>query len=301
VATKVWSVRRVFVSLLLVALLPSRASAFDDGGFTPGTPFDASTAALLLDSAYTLGDLDATTGMFLGDITATNSQHATVALLFDSGSLAFDAQQLAEVSRTESDNRRRAEEQKIIAAARARAARAQTEVAPDGCPTSVPPRTLRGGAEDVGAYELCAYSVASAATPEAAEAVKFVFQNLGVPYSRTDRMGANAFDCSSYVMRAYESAGVGVISGGWAPTTHTLAPYPGYSSYPWLETIDYDQAQPGDLLLRPPSPSRPDGGGHVAMLLAEGFMIHTSTVGDVSHVTEAYDEDELFNVRRITP
>lgn len=293
--------RITMLTLASLLLATSPASAFDDGGFTPGAPFDATTASGLVGSAYSLADLDATTGMFLGDVTATAQQHAAVAELFDANALAFDVERLAESSRAEADQRRRIEQERIAEAARARAARAQTEVAPDGCPTSVPPRTLRGGAEDVGAYELCVASVASAATGAAAEAVKFTFQNLGVPYSRNDRMGANAFDCSSFVMRAYDAAGVDVLTKGWAPTTHTLAPYKGYSSYPWLSTVSYGDAQPGDLLLRPPSASRTDGGGHVAMLLADGFMVHTSSFGDVSHVTEAYEEDELFNVRRVIP
>lgn len=295
------SMRALVVTTLLLLATPSEVLAFDDGGFTPGAMFDASSVAVLLDSSVSLADLDATTGMFLGDITAIGEQHAAVSQLFDSSALAFDAELMNEAARAEADNRRRIEEQRLVAEARARAARAQTEISPDGCPTAVPPRTLRDGSDDVGAYELCVASVATAATPEAAEAVKYVFQNLGIPYSRTDRMGANAFDCSSFVMRAYDAAGVDVLSKNWAPTTHTLAPYPGYSSYPWLETVDYDEAQPGDLLLRPQSRSRSDGGGHVAMLLADGFMAHTAAVGDVSHIAEAYEEDELFNVRRVSP
>lgn len=288
------------ILIFTVALTAAPTVAFaDDGGFTPGVPIDASAA--LVNSAYSLAEVDALTGMFLGDVTSTSDNYAIASQLMEANAMAFDVQAAAESARADLEVRKQAEAERAAAEARAKAASAQTEVGPDGCPVSVPPRTLRSGAEQVGAYELCIASVASAATPAAASAVKFTFVNLGVPYSRTDRMGENAFDCSSYVMRAYESAGVSVISNGWAPTTHTLAPYPGHSSYSWLTTVDYDAAQPGDLLLRPPSPTRTDGGGHVAMLLAQGFMIHTAATGDVSHVTKAYGKNELFNVRRVIP
>lgn len=287
----------IVLGSLLLAATP--AAAFNDGGFAPGMPYDSTAGAGLIDSMYSLTDLDATTGIFLGDISFTAQQHLVVAELFDANAFAFDIERLTTSARAEADQRRRVVQDRIAAEARAKSANSQTEVAPDGCPTSVPPKTLRGGAEDVGAYEICVASVATAATPAAAESVKFVFQNLGVPYSQNDRMGANAFDCSSFVMRAYDSAGVNVLANGWAPTTHTLAPYSGYSSYPWLRTISYDDALPGDLLLRPPSETRTDGGGHVAMLLADGFMVHTASFGDVSHVTRAYKEDDLYNVRRV--
>lgn len=289
------------ILLVWLVSLPAPVLA-DDGGFAPGSTLDASSSASLVNSAFSLADVDALTGVFLGDVTSTSDGYATASQLLDSNSMAFDVQAAADSARADLEARKQAEEQRVAAEARARAAAsAQTQVGPDGCPVSVPPRTLRGGSDQVGAYELCIASVASAATAAAASAVKYTFVNLGVPYSRTDRMGENAYDCSSYVMRAYESAGVPVITNGWAPTTHTLAPYPGYSSYPWLTTVPYDSAQPGDLLLRPQSPTREDGGGHVAMLLADGFMVHTASMGDVSHVTKAYGKSELFNVRRVVP
>jgi cell wall-associated NlpC family hydrolase len=292
--------RKIVPLVALVLAVPAPALA-DDGGFSPGVPIDPGASMNLVNSAFSLADVDTLTGTFLGDVTAGVDGYATASQLLEANAMAFDVQAASEMARADLEARKQAEEQRIAAEARAKAASTQTEVGPDGCPTAVPPRTLRAGAEQVGAYELCIASVASAPTAAAAKAIKFTFVNLGVPYSRTDRMGENAFDCSSYVMRAYESAGVAVISNGWAPTTHTLAPYAGYSSYPWLTTVSYDDALPGDLLLRPPSASRSDGGGHVAMLLAQGFMVHTAATGDVSHVTQAYSASELFNVRRVIP
>lgn len=294
--------RRILLLALSLWLPFSSQASADDGVLVPGAPVDLGTVDALLASSYSLADVDTLTGTFLGDITAPPAAGLdAVSLMYDSNAMAFDVQQAAEQARADAEARKRLEEERIAAEARARAARAQTEVGPEGCPTSTPPRTLRNGAEAIGAHELCVASVASAPTAAAAEAVKYVFVNLGVPYSRTDRMGENAYDCSSYVMRAYESAGVPVITDGWAPTTHRLAPYAGYTSFPWLETVSYDAARPGDLLLRPPSPTRSDGGGHVAMLLDMGFMIHTAATGDVSHVTSAYRESELFNIRRVVP
>lgn len=274
----------------------------DDGLFPPGIPFDPGTVVQFADSALALTDLDVLSGVVLADVgSAAGTGMDVVFQLNEVNALAFDAQRLAEQSRQDALARRRAEEERIAAQARASAANAQTEVGPDGCPVSVPPNTLRSGATEIGAHELCVASVASAATGEAAEAIKFTFVNLGVPYSRPNRMKEGFFDCSSYVMRAYQSAGVPTLNNGWAPSTHTLAPYPGYSSYPWLTSVPYGNARPGDLLLRPPSPTREDGGGHVAMLLASGYMIHTASTGDVSHVTRAYQESELFAVRRVAP
>jgi cell wall-associated NlpC family hydrolase len=270
--------------------------------FPPGMIIDAGSSVAFAASTYSLSDVDVFSGTMLGEAGGMQmSDISAISQLSDTNALAFDAEAVSEQVRRDVEERRQVEEKRIADAARAQAARAQTQVGPEGCPTSVPPRTLRDGADGIGAFELCISSVASAATPQAAEAVKFVFVNLGVPYSRTDRMGAGYFDCSSYVMRAYEAAGVPTIQDGWAPSTHSIAPYPGHSSYPWLTTVSYSEAQPGDLLLRPPSPTREDGGGHVAMLVASGFMIHTAATGDVSHVASAYSEAELYNVRRVAP
>lgn len=285
-----------------VLVMSSPAHADELNPFAPGTVIDAGSAAAFAESTYSLSDVDVFSGTMLGDAGGLQlSDISAISQLSDTNALAFDAEAVSEQVRRDVEERRQVEEKRITDAARAQAARAQTQVGPEGCPTSVPPRTLRDGADGIGAFELCISSVASAATPQAAEAVKFVFVNLGVPYSRTDRMGDGYFDCSSYVMRAYAAAGVPTLQDGWAPSTHTIAPYPGHASYPWLETVAYSDAQPGDLLLRPSSPSRGDGGGHVAMLIASGFMIHTAATGDVSHVARAYGDSELYNVRRVVP
>src|SRR5690606_9997315 len=57
---------------------------------------------------------------------------------------------------------------RVNAAWQSYAAASQGEVGPEGCPTTAPPGTLRGGAEGIGVYELCRRSVTSAASPAAA-------------------------------------------------------------------------------------------------------------------------------------
>jgi cell wall-associated NlpC family hydrolase len=63
-------------------------------------------------------------------------------------------------------------------------------------------------------------------------------------------------------------------------STHTLLAHGGYTRPEWIVPVGTGQARPGDLVF----PYE----GHVAMLLADGFMIHTSATGDVSHVARAY-------------
>jgi cell wall-associated NlpC family hydrolase len=259
---------------------------------------------MFIETPMSLADLDPLSGTLLVDAgNATGFDQLLVADLADSGQLAFDAQLASDQARAAAAARRKAEEEKIAAAARASAVAsagatsAQTEVGPDGCPVSTGPRTLRNGAENVGVHTLCIRSVAAAPSAAAAKAIKYTFVNLGVPYSQPNRMRPGYFDCSSYVSKAYQSAGVPTISGGWAPSTRQLAPYPGYSSVSWLETVSYANARPGDLDLTPPN--RADGGGHVMMVLADGFMIHTASTGDVSHVTTRYPSSKIFVVRRV--
>jgi cell wall-associated NlpC family hydrolase len=295
-------VRRLVPFLVVVvALAPTAPVSADLNMPLPAPPaVDATSAALFVETPMALTDVDPFSGAILSDAgNGSGADHLVVNQLADVGALAFDAQRAAEQARAEAAARRRAEEQRLASAARATATGAQTEVGSDGCPVSVPPRTLRNGAESIGAHALCVRSVASAPTPQAAKAIKYTFVNLGVPYSQPNRMTPGYFDCSSYVSKAYASAGVPTISGGWAPSTRQLAPYPGYTSVRWLTTVSYQDGLPGDLMVTPPL--RADGGGHVMMMLASGFMIHTASTGDVSHVTTAYPSSRVQVVRRVVP
>ena len=149
----------------------------------------------------------------------------------------------------------------------------QSAVGPDGCPTIAPSNTLRGGSLSVGLSKVCADSVAGARTPEAALAIKWALANLGQTYSQPKRMVPGYSDCSSFVSRAYDAGGAKIL-GSWSPTTFTLL------AAKYAPHIQLSAAKPGDLVF----PST----GHVAMLLADGFMVDTNQTGDVSKVSRAY-------------
>jgi cell wall-associated NlpC family hydrolase len=186
----------------------------------------------------------------------------------------------------------------INAAAKAAAlARAQAELSAR-CDMNAPAGTLRDGAEAIGLGRICRESVAKAPTPKAAEALIFLFENLGVPYSAEQRQTPGFFDCSSYIMSAYRVAGVPVVQfGGILPSSHSIAPHSGYNSYPWLETVSAKNARPGDIFAWVP----PDRVGHVAVKLWGGYMVHTARTGDVSHIRsdQAYGPPAV--IRRVKP
>ena len=137
----------------------------------------------------------------------------------------------------------------------------------------------------MGIAELCANSVAQAPTGEAARAIKFQLNNLGLPYSQPNRMQTGYYDCSSLAMRSYAAAGLQVLVGGWAPNTAAIR------ASKWAERISMGDTRPGDLVY--PTP------GHVATKLSDGYVVHTSRPGDVSHVRAMYTE--LFYAVRVHP
>jgi len=164
------------------------------------------------------------------------------------------------------------------------------------CP-NVPPLSqiagrsvLRGGAEAIGVRQLCVESVAQAPTAEAARAIIFAFKNLGVPYSQPLR-NQNAFDCSSYVSRAYQSTGIVMSGEGNYFSTHSLFSHSGYQRPEWVVPVPAHSARPGDLVF----PSQ----GHVAMIIARGYIIHTNNTGDVSKVEPGYSSP--LQVNRVLP
>jgi cell wall-associated NlpC family hydrolase len=156
-------------------------------------------------------------------------------------------------------------------------AEGQGEVGAEGCSTTSAANTLRDGAESVGIYEICRRSVEAARTPEAARAIINALSPafLGKPYSQPRRNSSGYYDCSSYVTRAYTVGGLTLAPPGQnAPTTFTIHPAR------WARQVPLSQALPGDLVL----PSE----GHVGMVLADGWMVHTNRTGDISHVRRLY-------------
>lgn len=236
----------------------------------------------LLDSSFTMADLDPVSGALMGpDVTsAMTGDYALTADLSSSSLMALDSADLARQSLEQAEAARREKEAK-----EKEAGSGEHDITADGCPTSAPSNTLRGGSATIGIADLCAHSVAQAPTAEAAVAIKFQLNNLGVPYSQPNRMKDGYFDCSSLAMRSYASSGLGVLVSGWAPNTAAIR------ASKWAERISLEQTVPGDLVY--PTP------GHVVTKLADGFMVHTSRPGDVSHVQKMYSS--IFYAVRVHP
>lgn len=249
-------------------------------------------SAGLIDMGGDLGSVDLLTGALHNDSVRAMAGDDPLSVLdmMAADQLALDAQRIAERARVEAERR------KAEAEARRRNAAApggtQVEVGPDGCPTSAPANTLRNGSAAVGIAEICARSVAQAASPNAARAVKEALAQLGRPYSQPLRNNAGYFDCSSFITRAYQNTGTPLAPPGQnAPTTHSLLPRAGFSRKAWAVPIDASQARPGDIVF----PHE----GHVAMVLADGWVVHTNRTGDVSHVRSSYSSPLAF--RRVDP
>jgi cell wall-associated NlpC family hydrolase len=266
----------MIVAAIAVGVPSSRALAQEVPPIDSGT-IDASTQAALDAGDASLADVEIYTGELHSDARDGEAE-LDGAKLMAAGALEVDPAAIQAAA-------------KAAAIAQARA-EAQAK-----CAMSAPPGTLRGGSERYGLSRICQESIAQAATPQAANAMLFMFANLGVPYSAPLRQVPGFFDCSSYAMSAYQAAGVRVSQNGIMPSTHSIAPHSGFSSYGWLKTVTAKNARPGDMFLWVP----PERTGHVAVKLWGGFMIHTAHTGDVSHIQadSAYSPPAV--IRRVIP
>jgi cell wall-associated NlpC family hydrolase len=270
------SLKAASVGVVLCMVCPGQVVA-QEMPVDPGGGISAGTHEALDAGAASLADLEIYTGELHSDARDGDFE-LDGAQLFAAGALEIDPAAIQEAAR-------------VAALAKAQAqAKAQ-------CSMRAPAGTLRGGSERIGLTQLCMDSVADAATPQAAQALLFMFANLGTPYSLERRQSPGFFDCSSYAMSAYASAGVAVMQRGFAPSTHSIAPHSGFGSYSWLKTVSVKDARPGDLFLWVP----PERTGHVAVKLARGFIIQTSRTGDVSHI----DRENIYGppavIRRVIP
>jgi hypothetical protein len=182
-----------------------------------------------------------------------------------------EALQAAERARADLERRRRA------------AMAGQTEVGPDGCPISAPPRGVQTRTE-IDLNDVCARSVAEARTPEAARAIKYALTHLGNPYSQPKRNLEGFYDCSSFYSRAFEETGTPVNSrgnGNWPLVTWHFTGTDGFQLKPFLIPIDPDEARAGDALLTASV-------GHVVMALVDGLMAEAPRDGEVTRVTERW-------------
>jgi cell wall-associated NlpC family hydrolase len=151
----------------------------------------------------------------------------------------------------------------------------QNEVGSENCPKKAPKNTLRPAKAKIDLAKLCEDSVARARTPEAAKAIKWALNHLGMKYSQDLRETASYSDCSSFVMRAYKQSGaIPKLYGRWSPNTD------GIRGAKWAVRIPLSKARPGDLV-EPHS-------GHVAMQLADGYKVHNNSSHDVAHVEPDY-------------
>lgn len=186
----------------------------------------------------------------------------------------------------------------------------QTVVGGNGCPKSVLEGTVPEG---VNVKQLCNIAVRTAATPQAAFAIKWALVRLGAPYAceGIGRLDPWRYDCSSYVSRAYaEGAGLRTAGDGWAPSTRNMVPWDGASLDPHYAVIPPNKIRPGDLVLYdtcPPGEVCPYR--HVVMYLGPAepggvpYMAHTNACGDVAHVEPftGTEVDNLLGVRRVIP
>lgn len=195
--------------------------------------------------------------------------------------------------------------QRLIAAAAP-----QTVVGGNGCPKAVLEGTVPEG---VKVKQLCNLAVRTAASPQAAFAIKWALVRLGAPYAceGIGRLDPWRYDCSSYVSRAYaEGAGLKTAGDGWAPSTRNMVPWDGAALDPHYAVIPPKKIRPGDLVLYDTCPAGESCPyRHVVMYLGPAepggvpLMAHTNACGDVAHV-EAFTGTDVANflgVRRVIP
>jgi cell wall-associated NlpC family hydrolase len=186
----------------------------------------------------------------------------------------------------------------------------QTVVGGNGCPKAVLEGTVPEG---VKVKQLCNLAVRTAASPQAAFAIKWALVRLGAPYAceGIGRLEAWRYDCSSYVSRAYsEGAGLKTAGNGWAPSTRNMVPWDGASLDPHYAVIKPEKIRPGDLALYDTCPAgEVCPYRHVVMYLGPAepggvpLMAHTNSCGDVAHVAPFTGTDvaNFLGVRRVIP
>lgn len=186
----------------------------------------------------------------------------------------------------------------------------QTVVGNNGCPKEVLEGTVPEG---IKIKQLCGLAVRTAASAQAAFAIKWALVRVGAPYAceGIGRLEAWRFDCSSFVSRAYaEGAGLRTAGDGWAPSTRNMVPWDGASLDPHYAVIDPKDIRPGDLALYDTCPAgEVCPYRHVVMYLGpmekggQPMMVHTNSCGSVAHVAPftGIDAANLLGVRRVIP
>lgn len=166
----------------------------------------------------------------------------------------------------------------------------------DKAAQACPPTTLKTVCED---------AVAHAPTPTAARAILYAFANIGAPYSQGNRTATNpnVFDCSSFVARAYDSAGAKIRKNGqvgnWLGTFGFTGMYtPGqYGGTNVTRVNSIAEMKPGDVIIQfnGKDPALSEGNnGHAQMYLGNGMVIQSGGGGD-STVNVAQHYNSLGN------
>lgn len=95
-------------------------------------------------------------------------------------------------------------------------------------------------------------------------------------YSQSSRWGAD-YDCSSFLITAWQNAGVNVKSAGASTTANMYKPFISCGFTDVTSSIDLSSGsglQKGDVILRPKTSSK---GGHTVMYIGSGNVVHAST------------------------
>lgn len=179
----------------------------------------------------------------------------------------------------------------------------QTEVSPADCPATVPVGSIK---VEKDAKTLCSEAVSGAVTPEAAKAIKYAFANLGASYDQGNRLSINppVFDCSSFVGRAYESAGANIVKNGavtpWLNVFGFTGAYmPGAYEGTNLQRVNsLAELRPGDIIIQfngsDPAGSQGNA-GHAQMYLGNNTVIQsTSPASDVAPHSNIFSNEWYF-------
>lgn len=137
---------------------------------------------------------------------------------------------------------------------------------------------------------LCERAVAKAPTDAAAAAIRYMFANLGAPYSQSNRYSVNppVYDCSSFIARGYTAAGAKIVKGtkeatwvstfGWTGAYMPSAFEGTNLTRMAVKPGDLSTLLPGDVLIQF-SGSNPAGSlgnnGHAQVYIGDGLVIQS--------------------------
>ena len=115
------------------------------------------------------------------------------------------------------------------------------------------------------------------ASGSAGAAVSYALAQVGKPYN-WGAVGPDSYDCSGLVLASYASAGVSLPRTSYAMAT-VGSPVP------------LDQMQPGDIVIA-------YGGGHAAMYIGNGQIVHAADYG-IGVIVSSLDPGSITAVRRV--